>query len=152
LHDGDQRQNVWLAPGDTLYVPDIAQQNVFVFGAVKTPGAISIKNGQLFLPQAVAAAGGLGTTSLGGLGESGYDPNVRIIRYISQTRGELIVVNLDKILAGEAKPFALTDGDIVYVPKSKVATWNEAVNELLPTLQMFGAILNPFVQMKFLQQ
>jgi polysaccharide biosynthesis/export protein len=144
LHDGDQRQNVWLSPGDTVYVPDNTLQNVFVFGAVKTPGPIPMKNGQLSLHQAVAAAGGLGDTS--------YDRNIRIIRSITPTRGELIVVDLDKILAGEAKPFPLIDGDIVYVPKGLVGNWNQAINELLPTFQLLGAILNPFVQMKFLQQ
>jgi len=144
LHEGDQRQNVWLSPGDTVYVPDNTLQNVFVFGAVKTPGAVPMKNGQLSLHQAVAAAGGLGDTS--------YDRNIRIIRSITPTRGELIVVDLDKILAGEAKPFPLIDGDIVYVPKGIVGNWNQAINELLPTLNLVGAVLNPFVQLKFLQQ
>jgi polysaccharide export outer membrane protein len=144
LHDGDQRQNVWLYPGDTVYVPDNTLQNVFVFGAVKTPGPIPMKNGQLTLHQAVAAAGGLGDTS--------YDKNIRIIRSLTPTRGELIVVDLDRILAGEAKPFPLTDGDIVYVPKSRVGDWNQAINEMLPSFQLLGAILNPFVQMKFLSQ
>ncbi|HXC93724.1 MAG TPA: polysaccharide biosynthesis/export family protein [Geobacteraceae bacterium] len=144
LHDGDQRQNVWLSPGDTVYVPDNTLQNVFVFGAVKTPGPILMKNGQLSLHQAVAAAGGLGDTS--------YDRNIRIIRSLTPTRGELIVVDLDRILAGEARPFPLTDGDIVYVPKSRIGDWNQAINELLPTFSLIGAILNPFVQMKFLSQ
>jgi len=144
LHDGDQRQNVWLQPDDTIYVPDNSLQNVFVFGAVKTPGPIPMRNGQLTLHEAVAAAGGLG--------ETGYDPNIRIIRSLSPTRGELMVVDLDKILAGEARPFQLMDGDIVYVPKDFVGNWNQAINEILPTLQAIGAILNPFVQIKFLSE
>jgi polysaccharide export outer membrane protein len=144
LHEGDQRQNVWLTAGDTVYVPDNILQNVFVFGAVKTPGPIPMKNGQISLHQAVAAAGGLGDTS--------YDRNIRIIRSVTPTRGELIVVDLDKILAGEARPFPLIDGDIVYVPKGLVGNWNQAINELLPTLSLVGAVLNPFVQLKFLQQ
>lgn len=144
LHEGDQRQNVWLHPGDTIYIPDNTLQNVFVFGAVKTAGPIPMKNGQLYLHQAVAAAGGLGDTS--------YDHNIRIIRSLSPTRGELIVVDLDKILAGESRPYPLVDGDIVYVPKGIVGNWNQAINELLPTLNLVGAVLNPFVQIKFLQQ
>ncbi|MBT0653090.1 polysaccharide biosynthesis/export family protein [Geomobilimonas luticola] len=142
LHDGDQSQNVWLQPGDTIYVPDNSLQNVFVFGAVKTPGPIPMKNGQLTLHQAVASAGGLGSIS--------YDKNVRIVRSLTPTRGELIVVDLDKILAGEARPFILMEGDIVYVPKSLVGTWNEAIGEMLPTLHLISGILNPFVQIKYL--
>ncbi|OPY83112.1 MAG: Polysaccharide biosynthesis/export protein [Smithella sp. PtaU1.Bin162] len=142
LHEGDQHQNVWLASGDTIYVPDSSLQNVFVFGAVKNPGTIPMKTGQLYLHQAVAAAGGLRDNS--------YDRNTRIIRSLSPTRGELIVVDLDKILAGEARPFPLMDGDIVYVPKTALANWNDAISEILPTLQAISAILNPFVQIKYL--
>lgn len=142
LHEGDQSQNAWLRPGDTIYVPDSTLQNVFVFGAVKTPGTVPMKTGRLYLHQAVAAAGGLGTLN--------YDRNTRIIRSLSPTRGELIVVDLDKILAGEARPFELMDGDIVYVPKTVLGTWNEAIAEILPTLQAVSAILNPFVQIKYL--
>jgi len=144
LHDGDQRQNVWLYPGDTVYIPDSSIQNVFVFGAVKTPGPVPIKNGHISLHQAVAAAGGLG--------EASYDTNIRIIRSLTPTRGELIVVDIDKVLAGEAVSFQLNNGDVVYIPRSRVGDWNQAINELLPTLQLFGAVLNPFVQMKYLQQ
>jgi polysaccharide export outer membrane protein len=144
LLDGDQRQNIWLSPGDTIYLPDNTLQNVFVFGAVRNPGPIPMKNGQIYLHQAVAAAGGLGDT--------GYDNNIRIIRSISPTRGELIVVDLEKILNGETRPFSLSDGDIVYVPKNWVGNWNQAINELLPTLQLFGAVINPFVQIKYLSR
>jgi polysaccharide export outer membrane protein len=44
----------------------------------------------------------------------------------------------------------LREGDIVYVPKSGVGTWNEALAEILPSLQAISAILQPFVQIKFL--
>jgi len=142
LHDGDQEQNVMLSSGDTIYVPDGSLQNVFIFGAVKSPGPLPMKNGQLYLHQALAAAGGLL--------DSGHDKNIRIIRSLSPTRGELIVVDLQKILAGEARQFPLADGDIVYIPKNFVGNWNQAINEILPSLQLLGAVLNPFVQIKFL--
>lgn len=142
LHDGDQSQNVMLSAGDTIYVPDGTLQNVFIFGAVKNPGPLPMKNGQLYLHQALAAAGGLQ--------ETGHEKNIRIIRSISPTRGELIVVDLQKILEGESRQFPLSDGDIVYIPKNWVGDWNQAINEILPSLQLLGAVLNPFVQIKFL--
>lgn len=145
LHDGDQQQNVWLLPGDTVYIPDNSVQTVFVFGAAKTAGPVPIKNGHISLHQAIAAAGGLS-------GDVSYDSNIRIIRSISPTRGELIVVDIDRILGGEAPSFQLNNGDVVYIPRSRVGDWNQAINEMLPTLQLFGAVLNPFVQMKFLSQ
>ncbi|MGZ9148918.1 MAG: polysaccharide biosynthesis/export family protein [Candidatus Deferrimicrobiaceae bacterium] len=142
LLEGDQSQNVWLKPGDTIYVPDSKAQNVYVFGAVKTVGPISMEQGRLTLSQAIAHAG---------LPDTGFHlDQVRIIRSLSATRGQLIVVDAGRIMRGETLPLSLAEGDIVYVPKSRLKTWNDALNEILPLLNAFGAILNPFVQIKFL--
>jgi polysaccharide export outer membrane protein len=77
---------------------------------------------------------------------------VRIIRSYSATRGELMVVDFEKIMRGDALPLALRNGDIVYVPKSHLGDWNDAINEILPSLQAISAILQPFVQIKYLNQ
>jgi polysaccharide export outer membrane protein len=144
LTNGDQRQNVWLKEGDTLYIPDNKNQLVFVFGAVKKGGPVAIPPGGLTLTQAIASAE---------LRDTGYDLNyVRIIRSHSATRGELMVVDFEKILRGDALPLALRNGDIVYVPKSHLGSWNDAINEILPSLQAISALLQPFVSIKYLQQ
>ncbi len=144
LTTGDQRQNVWLKTGDTIYIPDSRNTQVFVFGAVKKGGPQPIPSGGITLGQAIAGAE---------LRDSGYDStHIRIIRSLSATRGELIVVDFDRILRGKALPFALKEGDIVYVPRNRFGTWNDAINEILPSLQAISAILQPFVQIKFLQE
>jgi polysaccharide biosynthesis/export protein len=142
IEEGNDRQNVWLQAGDTIFVPDDRNQNVFVFGAVARPGPVPMPNGRLTLPQALAAAG---------LGEvRGNIEYVRIIRSISATRGELIVVDANLTMRGETLPYSLAEGDIVYVPRSAVGNWNQAIAEILPSLQAVSAILQPFVQIKFL--
>jgi polysaccharide biosynthesis/export protein len=141
LFKGDPRQNVWLKGGDTIYVPDNKLQNVFVLGAVKTPGPVPFTGAQMTLLQALSASG---------FGEMSYDPHIRIIRSLSTTRGELIVVNLKKILDGEAMPMMLLDGDIIFIPRSRIGDWNVALNEILPSLQALSAVLQPFVQLKYL--
>jgi polysaccharide export outer membrane protein len=142
LVNGDQKQNVWLQPGDTVFLPDSRNQQVFVFGAVKKPGPVPIPQSGLTLSQAIASAE---------LREIGYDfRHVRVIRSYSPTKGELMVVDFDRILRGEALTVALREGDIIYVPKSGVGTWNDAIAEILPSLQAVSAILQPFVQIKFL--
>jgi polysaccharide export outer membrane protein len=142
IEGGDTRQDIWLKPGDTIFVPDDRNQNVFVFGAVTKPGPVPMPNGRLSLPQALAGAG---------LGEiRGNLEYVRIIRSLSVTRGELLVVDVKETLKGDSLPFPLEEGDIVYVPRSAVGNWNEALKELLPTLQAFSAILQPFVQIEVL--
>jgi len=142
LEGGDTNQNVWLHGGDTIYVPDDKNQNVFVFGAVLKPGPVVMPNGSLTLSQALAAA------NLNDVrGHTGY---IRIIRSYTPVRGELLVVDLDAILRGEALPFPLTKGDVIYVPRSRIGNWNEAISEILPSLQLFSALLQPFVQIQYL--
>jgi polysaccharide export outer membrane protein len=140
LEEGDFSQNVWLQAGDTIYVPDESEQIVFVVGEVLSPGVIPMINGNLTLNQALAAAGAVR--------HSGNDwEYVRIIRSLSPTRGELLVVDYLAMLDGRALPFPLRAGDVIYVPRSGWGNWNDALNAILPSLQTVGAILNPFVSL-----
>lgn len=144
LREGSLEQNVWLKAGDTIYVPDDKNQNVFVFGAVSKPGSVPMPNGRLSLSQALASAG---------IGETrGNTEHVRIIRSLSATRGELMVIDQNRIMRGESLPFPLTEGDIVYVPRSAVGNWNQAIQEILPSLQAVSAVLQPFVSIKYLSE
>lgn len=142
LMRADQSQNVWLKPGDTIFMPDNKNQVVFVFGAGKTGLAIPLPSSGMDLLQAIAMAG---------FQEIGYHARrVFLIRSLSTTRGQLMVVDVDLIVRGDALPVELCEGDVIYIPKSAMTSWNEAVTEILPTLQAFGAIISPFVQLKYL--
>ncbi|MGB5219244.1 MAG: polysaccharide biosynthesis/export family protein [Smithella sp.] len=142
LMRADQSQNIWLKPGDTIFMPDNKDQRVFVFGAGKTGMIVPLPPQGINLLQAIAAAG---------LQEIGYhSQNVHLIRSLSPTKGQLMVVDVDAILEGEAMPLQLCEGDVIYIPKSGMTSWNETIAEILPTLQAFGAILTPFVQLKYL--
>jgi polysaccharide biosynthesis/export protein len=144
LSNGDASQNIWLKGGDSIYLPDSRNQLVFIFGAVKKPGSVAVPPGGLNLAQAIASAE---------LRDSGFDfHHVRVIRSLSATRGELLVVDYDLVLRGEALPMPLNDGDIVYVPKSGFGTWNDVIADILPSLQTVSAVLQPFVSIKFLGQ
>lgn len=142
LQEGNAGQNIWLKAGDTIFVPDDKNQNVFVFGAVKRPGAVVMPNGQLNLAQALATAD---INQIRGEGQL-----VRIIRSRSATQGELLVIDFGKELRGETISFPLLAGDIIYVPRSAIGTWNEVLVEILPSLQTISAILQPFVSIKYL--
>ncbi len=143
LRQGSLQQNIWLQAEDTLYVPDDKNQHVFVFGAVTTPGPVTMPNGRLSLSQALASVGVKETR--------GNTTHVRIIRSISLSRGELLVVDHDRILRGEALPFYLTQGDIIYIPHSAVGSWNQVLEDILPSLQTISATLQPFVSIKYLR-
>jgi polysaccharide export outer membrane protein len=142
LMNADQTQNIWLKPGDTIFMPDNKNQTVFVFGVGKPGMSITLPPSGLNLLQAIATAG---------LEKVGYHARrVYLIRSLSPTRGQLMVVDVEAIIQSDALPLQLCEGDVIYIPKSGLTTWNEAINEMLPTLQAFGAILTPFVQLKYL--
>ncbi|MCC5830664.1 MAG: polysaccharide biosynthesis/export family protein [Phycisphaeraceae bacterium] len=140
LREGALDQNLWLRGGDTIYIPDTRDLKVFVLGNVNSPGAVSMVQGQLNLAQAISEAGGYRQTG-------GALDRVRIIRSLSPTRGELLVVDLKRVLAGEALPFELHAGDVVFVPRTPLGEWNDALAEIVPTLQAISAALQPFVQL-----
>ena len=142
LHRNDLSQNIQLHPGDTIYVPGNEAQRVFVFGAVGKSGMVPMTNGRLYLVQALGFAQ---------IGKVPYNhEHIRIIRSLSPTKGQLMVVDLSSVVNGQTLPMSLTDGDIIYVPKTRMGGWNEAIGEILPSLQLIAGILQPFVQLNYL--
>ena len=146
LVDGDLSQNITLAPGDAIVIPSSATEAAFVFGSVGKPGAVPFTSGQLSLLQALAESG-MDLTNL----TDARLARIHIIRSHGAT-GEFLIVDARMILDGKATSFALEPGDIVFVPASAFATWNEALSELLPSLSTISGILNPFVSIAYLRQ
>jgi polysaccharide export outer membrane protein len=64
----------------------------------------------------------------------------------------MFVVDAERILEGEAASFELAPGDVVYVPSTAITDFNQALEQLLPTLQTISGLLTPFVQIKFLSE
>jgi polysaccharide export outer membrane protein len=150
VREGDLSQNIKLQSGDVVMIPDNASEQAFVFGGSvgsnPAGGAVSFINGRLTLLQALARAGfGFRERVQAKLSE------VRIIRSQGD-HGELFVVDAERILAGEAAPFDLVPGDIVFVPTTALTDWNQALEQLLPSLQTVSGLLTPFVQIKYLSQ
>lgn len=146
LVQGDLSQNITLAAGDTIVIPSSANENAFVFGAVTKPGAVLFTSGHLTLLQALSEAG-LDLPSYTNAQLSA----VRVIRGGGRS-AEFFVVNATAIIQAQAIPFDLRPGDIVFVPPSEVATWNQAISQLIPSLQAIADILNPFVSITYLQR
>jgi polysaccharide export outer membrane protein len=146
LLNGDLTQNIPLAAGDTIVIPPSSSENAFVFGAVGRPGPIQFQPGGLSLLQALASAGlDLPNYTAARLSA------VHVIRAHGQS-AEFYVLDATKMLAGSAPSFPLDPGDIIFVPPTGVATWNEVLKEILPSLQTISGVLNPFVSIKYLQQ
>jgi polysaccharide export outer membrane protein len=146
LVEGDLSQNIPLASGDAVVIPAATNEEAFVFGSVTKPGPVPFASGGLSLLQAMAAAG-LDLTSL----TNGEMSAIHIIRGNGRT-AQFLVVDAAKIYNGQAASFTLEPGDIVFVPPTGVATWNQVLDQLLPALQVISDVLNPFVSIKYLKQ
>lgn len=148
--EGDLQQNIKLRSGDIILVPDKTSEQAFVFagssGGTSRGGAVPFINGRLTLLQALAQAG-LGYKEQA----QGRLSSTHVIRSIGD-HGELYIVDAAKIMNGEAAQFELAPGDVVFVPPTAITNWNQALEQLLPTLQTVSGLLTPFVQIKYLSE
>ena len=113
IGDPQKSDEVLVSAGDTIYIPPVEFNKVFVLGEVKSPKVINIK-GKLTLIEAITEAGG-------------YTRDA-VTKSIIIIRGELgeqkgYRVSLKKILKkGDiGLNIELKPGDIIYVPKSFIA-------------------------------
>ena len=64
---------------------------------------------------------------------------------MSPIEGQVISVNANRVLSGEAPDVELRADDIVFVPQTKLSRWNDVVQQILPTLSLVGAPIQPFM-------
>jgi polysaccharide biosynthesis/export protein len=138
LKEGRLEGNIWLKGGDTVFVPSTEDLKIYVAGAVRTPGVFAAGDGQKTLTRLLVAAGGPDAAKAN-------MKQVRVIRTQSPVAGEVFEIDASMILAGKMQDFELQPEDIVYVPQSGLASWNDVVKQLLPTLQLIGAPIQPFI-------
>jgi polysaccharide biosynthesis/export protein len=138
LRDGRLEQNIWLKGGDTIFIPNAEELKCYVVGAVRSAGAFPCGEGQQTLARVLASAGGPapGKAALG---------NVRIIRTLSPVEGQVLTVDAALILKGESPDVELRPDDIVFVPQTTLSRWNDVVQQVLPTLSLIGAPIQPYL-------
>ncbi len=110
--NNNQKLNIQLMPKDVINIPIDQIINVFVFGAVRNPGALQAKlSKRITLLQAIAQAGGTAE----GASKSGI-----VIKRKDNKTGKAteIKVNLKDIIKGKKPDIELQEGDVVYVPES----------------------------------
>lgn len=108
FQQGDLSQNIYLTPGDLVYLPTATAKEVYVLGAVTQPRAVPYRQG---LTAAAAVASAYGTIN------GAYMHHVTIVRG-SLSHPQIAVVDYRNVLRGQAPDFPLQAGDIVYVPFS----------------------------------
>lgn len=122
-------QDIYLKPGDRVYLPYNDRQEVYVVGEVNRPSAQTFKTSDLTLTQALGRAGGLNQTSA--KGKAVYV--IRGIGDLEKTKGTVYQLDARSpdafILADQ---FKVKAGDVVFVGPAGVTRWNRLLSQLLP--------------------
>jgi polysaccharide export outer membrane protein len=120
-------------PQVTVNVRSFANQKIFVTGEVQQPGLLPLV-GELSAGRAVIQAGGLRP--------SAKRSNVFLVRRGADGTPVATRVDLDAVFKGTAQDVPLMAFDVVYVPKSRIASINQFmdqyVRQLVPITTTFG--------------
>ena len=109
MNGGNLALNLQLRRDDIVYVPDADDQLIYVLGEVKTPGALHLTPDMSFM-DALSRAGGPT--------EDASNNRIHLIRPGAELNRE---IKLDRLLRPDPTlNIALEEGDIIYVPKSKI--------------------------------
>jgi polysaccharide export outer membrane protein len=109
----------------TVNVGNYANQKIYVTGEVQQPGLLPLV-GELSAGRAVIQAGGLRNTA--------KSSNVFLVRKSPDGTAVATRVDLDAVFKGTAQDVPLMAFDVVYVPKSKIASVNQFMDQYVRQL------------------
>jgi protein involved in polysaccharide export with SLBB domain len=128
FYEGDTSRNIPLFPGDYIYFPSNTVNEVYILGAVASPG-------QAGVTESLTALGAI--TIRGGFSAAAWRKKVLIVRgTMNKAKPEVIEVNAAAILAGKQKDVLLEPRDLVYVSERP---WQKAAD-------LFDSAVRSFVQ------
>lgn len=105
FQQGDLTQNVQLEPGDYIYFPSATVNEVYVLGAVSSPGTVGVTEKASVISI---------ITTRGGFTPKAYKQRVLVIRG-SLNQPETHIVNVGAVLAAKSNDFLVQPKDIIYV-------------------------------------
>lgn len=129
--NSDAAPEIYLKPGDRLYMPFNDRQEAYVMGEVLRPQAITFKTSDMTLTQALGRAGGLNPATA-------KDEAVYVIRGMNVDNMEQEPSTVYQLDASSPAAWALADrfqvrpGDVVFVGEAGVTRWNRFLSQLLP--------------------
>jgi len=127
--NGNVAQDIYLKPGDHLYLPFNDRKEVYVVGEVLRPQALNFKTTDMSLTQALGRAGGLDPSTSKGSA-------VYVIRGLdNSTKSPAAVYHLNAKSPAAfvlADRFSLHAGDVVWVGPAGITRWNRYLTQLLP--------------------
>jgi protein involved in polysaccharide export with SLBB domain len=132
LTSGDPRYNVVIRPGDSIQVPVDIIGEFCIMGNVNSQGFVNLTGRPMTLKMAIASAGGLGPLA--------WPKYCEVIRRISKKKEEIVMVDLDKIAAGEQPDFFIKPNDLINVGTHPTARWRAVLRNAFRATYGFGFI------------
>ena len=136
LTAGIKQNNPILRSGDVVNVPRRRAQEAYLLGQLKRPGVIDLSVEPVTLTQAITRQGGLEEPRADARG---------VFVFRARKPGVITVFQLETrnptgLLLGTR--FVLEPSDVIYVIRSPLQKWNDAISGLLPTVQAYTAADN----------
>lgn len=125
IKQGQTRYNIPVLPGDYIYIPSVAQQEVYVLGEVLQQNAFNYREG-MTLSQLLAYAKGIQTGA--------YLKQLHLIRG-SLHNPYRYIIDYEKVLSGAAPDIGIEAGDIIYLPPGPTQQFESVMKTVLPLLQ-----------------
>jgi len=141
FQQGDLSQNVTLAPEDYVYLPPAGRQEIYVLGAVRSPGLVPFTKDMTALGAIIAR---------GSFSDRAWKSKILIVRG-SLRHPETFVVNASDILKAREVDRLLSNRDIVYVHRKPWAKAQEilesAINDFVnaAAIGWAGQHVGPFI-------
>ena len=119
----------------------VLNKRAYVLGEVNNPGEIQLFNEKATLLQILAQAGDF---------TDGANRHAIVVMKNRNNQVHTETVNLTGANSIRMANLMIYPNDIVYVTPNNMRNMNAGINEILPSLQLVGAVLNPIVQVKYL--
>ena len=121
LLTGDSAYNIRMKKGDIIFIPDSSDTSVYVMGSVLKPGSIRLTPRMTIL-DALAQAGGAS--------EDAVPDKIGIYRAGAK---QVEIIDFGSVIVPDRKVnYALEDGDVIFVPKSGLASFGYAMRQISP--------------------
>lgn len=130
-----QYSKILVDPVISVVLKEYVQPRVFIGGQVAKPGSYELRDGDM-LAQALLLAGGFTPQA--------HRKQVIHARPVGEGQLRVTVIDATRLFSPNPDPdlnLALKDGDLIYIPESKLSRLSDILNAL--KLQTFGLVLDP---------
>jgi polysaccharide export outer membrane protein len=123
LLTGDPAYNIRMKKGDIIFIPDSSDTSVYVMGSVLKPGSYRLTPRMTILDVLAQS---------GGPTEDAASDKIGIYRAGAK---QVEIIDLGSLVSPDRKVnFALEDGDVVFVPKSGLASFGYIMRQISPLI------------------